>query len=118
MYPDERATETLRRKGLEEAGATLIPGPLLLVYEYIGKNHNFVCGDKHSVSLVFRCTLAPDAPEPAFERCTAPDDIQTGVRWIPLDKLDQIVLWPNFAARLVAALREPAQGDLYWGDIL
>jgi len=118
MLPDEQATETLRRKGVEEAGACLVPGPLLLVYEYIGRNHAFVCEDKHSVSLVFRCDLAPGSEEPSLTRATARDAIQTDVRWIPLDRLEEIVLWPNFACQLVQAIREPQRGNQYWGDIL
>lgn len=118
MLPDERATDTLRRKGFEEAGASFVPGPLLLVYEYIGKNHGLVAGDKHSVSLVFRCELSASSEEPSIGTATAPDKIQTGVRWVALDQLHTIVLWPNFGRQLVEAIRQPRLGNPYWGDIL
>jgi len=118
LRPNERLPDGVRRKVIEETGAVADVGPLLLVYEYIGVNHNCALGDKHSVSLLFRCSLAADSPEPSLKLATAPDAIQTGVKWIPLSDLHSIVLWPNIATQLIYGLEElHGLENLYIGDI-
>lgn len=117
MRPEENARQTVRRKMMEEAGADVDVGPLLFLYEYIGATHDYVGGDKHTVSLVFQCTLRPGS-DPGMHRCTHPDTIQTDVSWIPLERFPQVLFWPNVAERIVAALAAPPREDPYWGDIL
>lgn len=119
LRANERLPEGVRRKTVEETGAIVDVGPLLLVYEYIGVNHGCQLGDKHSVSLLFRCSLATDSPEPSLEYATAPDAIQTGVKWVPLADLQSVVLWPSIAQQLLKALELPnGLEDHYIGDVL
>lgn len=119
MHANESAVETLRRKVMEEAGAKVDSvSSLLFVYEYIGKNHGYMLGDKHSVSLVFRCTLQAGS-EPSIKNCTKPDAIQTDVCWIPLSELTHIILWPNVAEKLLNTLHSLDDvNNPYWGDIV
>ncbi|WP_437981129.1 NUDIX domain-containing protein [Sorangium sp. So ce117] len=119
VCPNERLTDAVVRKLKEEAGADAVAGPLLFVYEYIGRNHASEAGDKHSISLIFRCELLPGSAEPSMSTCTMPDSIQTGVEWVPLSRLEEILLFPKINRRLLDLLRNPPPAaDPYWGDIL
>lgn len=113
----ERAPEACKRKMLEEAGAAVDVLSFLFCYEYIGENHGFAGGNKHSISLVFRCQLRTGC-QPSMLTCSRPDDIQTDVCWVSLEDLPDLVLYPSCQARIVAALRDPGSvQDHYWGDI-
>jgi 8-oxo-dGTP diphosphatase len=126
---DESAHEALRRKLLEEAGARIAPGPLLFVYEYIGKNHDFELGRKHSVSLVFQCSLEPGS-EPSMELVSSPEKtgardpangrwvVQTGLRWVAVADLKGIQLFPGVQGGLAELLSSGAVGDRYFGDVV
>jgi ADP-ribose pyrophosphatase YjhB (NUDIX family) len=106
IKPNERLEDACRRKIYEETGAEIKTRELLFVYEYIGENHKFFAGDKHSVSLIFRCDLLLGS-EPSMMSATKPDLIQTDVCWIPIEnKLKKVLL------------DKAAFENLYWGDIL
>jgi 8-oxo-dGTP diphosphatase len=114
---NERAPEACKRKMLEEAGADVDVLTLLFCYEYIGQNHGCLGGDKHSISLVFSCRLRAGS-EPSMLSCARPDEIQTGVCWVPLQDLSTLVLYPSCREQIITALRDPsAVQDRYWGDI-
>ncbi|HEU5323125.1 MAG TPA: NUDIX domain-containing protein [Methylomirabilota bacterium] len=114
---NEHAPDACRRKMLEEAGADVDVHELLFVYEYTGAHHNYAGGDKHSISLVFRCSLRPGS-RPSMATCTRPDTIQTDVCWVPLDELPRVTLYPSCQAKIIQAVRDPASiGDRYWGDV-
>jgi 8-oxo-dGTP pyrophosphatase MutT (NUDIX family) len=117
--PDESAHEALHRKFMEEAGAEIDPGPFLFFYEYIGKNNEYFHGDKHSVSLVFRCFLKSGS-EPSMDRCTAPDvERQTGVVWVPFSEFFRIQLFPRAQQQIMTLLnRTSPEDDRYLGDII
>ena len=119
VKPNENMNDACARKVFEETGAEVgSVGNLLFVYEYIGKTHDFYCGDKHSISLVFQCTLK-DGSEICMEKGTNLDDIQTDVCWVPIDELDNIVLLPKFQDKLKAVIDNPSCfANHYWGDIL
>jgi 8-oxo-dGTP diphosphatase len=106
---NERATEACQRKMHEEAGAHVEVRDLLFCYEYIGVNH--------SISLVFLCTRRL-VNEEWLSEPARPDANQTGVRWVALDDLQNIVLYPSCQDRIVEALRRPdVRQNRYWGDI-
>jgi 8-oxo-dGTP diphosphatase len=113
---NERAPDACQRKLLEEAGADCSVDELLFVYEYIGANHDCAGGDKHSVSLVFRCTLVPGS-EPSLAGALKPDAIQTGVCWMPLTELERIILYPSCQRRIRQAVQWNGHDDRYWGDM-
>jgi 8-oxo-dGTP diphosphatase len=118
VLANENLHEACARKFREEAGGLIRPGDLMFVYEYIGVNHGYQAGDKHSVSLIFWCELL-DGPEPSMETCTKPDAIQTDVCWVRLEELDKIELFPKVGKKLQGILREARSIDrIYWGDIL
>jgi 8-oxo-dGTP diphosphatase len=116
---DETLHEALRRKMMEEAGADVDVGPFLFVYEFIGKNHDYFDGPKHSVSLVFKCTLRAGS-EPSITTCTKPEiGKQTDVEWVPLERFGAIVFWPGVPDKIVTLYnRTERADDRYLGDIL
>lgn len=119
MKPHETAHETMIRKVREEAGGEVgSVGSLAFVYEYIGQNHNYIAGDKHSLSLVFWATLKAGT-EPSIDKATEIDPIQIDVSWVPVEELPNIDLWPRINKRLMDLIRlENKKNEIYWGDIL
>lgn len=117
IYPNETAHEALHRKMLEEAGAKVIIKNLLFVYEYIGQNHKYEGGDKHSISIVFLCELQPNS-YPNFADATNTDNIQIDVKWIDFDSFLHVKFWPNVADKILNRLKNMEnESDIYWGDI-
>ena len=92
LHPEELIYDGLRREVREEAGAEIVIGPLLMVWE-LPHGHD---GPNHHIGLVFRCDLAegsrPHKPEPG-------DDFQIGIRWVPLNDLPHVRLLPELMAR-------------------
>jgi len=124
QHKDETVHEALKRKMMEEAGADVIPGPFLFLYEFIGKNHDYFDGAKHSVSMVFKCTLRPGSV-PSMATCTKPQIgeglkiVQTDVTWLPLKDFGKVLFWPTVQDKIVALhQRTDASDDRYLGDIL
>ena len=60
-------------------------------------------GSIHSLTTIFDCTLKEGA-EPSIS--LTPDPNQTGVKWIPLNELSQIVLYPNIREEIVAYVQK------------
>jgi len=101
----------LRRECLEEAGISISIGPLRVVREYIGKNHEFheSDGDAHQVEFYFECDLAPGS-EPRDGEMK--DTNQVDVEWVPLERLGSVRVYPKFF--------EKGLGDfqaIYLGDV-
>ncbi len=118
VLANENLLEACIRKTKEEAGADIRPKDLMFVYEYIGVTHDFEAGDKHSVSLIFRCELI-EGSQPSMKNCTKPDSIQTDVCWVAINDLDKIDLFPKVGRKLMGILNGTAEMDsIYWGDIL
>jgi ADP-ribose pyrophosphatase YjhB (NUDIX family) len=102
---------TLRRECLEEIAASVEPGDLLFVRDYIGRNHEFAAFDRdaHQVDLMFACSVPADY-EPRIG--DGPDSDQTDARWLPLDELATARIYP---AALREALLQPRLA--YLGDV-
>ncbi len=102
---------TLRRECFEETGILISVGPLRLVREYIGKNHEFPesDGDVHQVELYFECGLASGSEPKNGEM---KDANQVGVEWVPLERLSSVRVYPK--------LFQNGLGDfntIYLGDV-
>lgn len=116
---DETVRDALKRKMMEEAGADVDVGPFLFLYEFIGKNHDYFDGPKHSVSMVFKCELRAGST-PSMATCTKPDEkFQTDVEWVPLDRFRTVQFWPSVPERLIELYQATTPNDdRYLGDIL
>src|SRR5258708_22876364 len=89
----ETLPEALRREFMEEVGVPIEVNELVLVRDYIARNHEFADqGDGHQLDLCFRCTLLADEI-PA--NGPHPDPWQVGVEWLDLSDLDAARLYPS-----------------------
>ena len=115
QHAGETLQQTLLRECREEIGCHVIVRDLLYLREYIGKNHNFSPHHRafHQLEVVFRCELPPEC-----DPCNGPnrDNMQEGVAWLELDKIDSYPFFPK-------AIKHCFTGDgirvdpLYMGDI-
>ena len=111
----ETLGEALKRECLEEAGAPVSVGRLLLVREYIGRNHEFSDhdGEAHQVEFMFECEIVGEySPKDGH----LPDQHQTGVTWLPIGELEKHRLYPKV---LTGILKHgfPSPTPLYLGDV-
>ncbi|MCD1260237.1 NUDIX domain-containing protein [Paenibacillus athensensis] len=93
VEPGETLKEGVRREVFEETRAEVDVGPLAFVYEYAP---HLQSGDYDSptpsIHLIFECYLkegsVPHIPD-------TPDLNQSAVKWVALNELDAVLLYPN-----------------------
>lgn len=115
----ESLEEAVCRECREEIGCDVIVHDIAFVRDYIGNRHeenlegfidenNYV----HQVEVMFRCSLAPGATP---KNGPGADSWQTGVRWLPLDELQESRFYPH---AMLSQLIEGESGvPIYLGDI-
>ncbi|WOO41146.1 NUDIX domain-containing protein [Rubellicoccus peritrichatus] len=110
----ETLEATLKRECLEEIGIAPVMGPIAYVREYIGRNHTFKEAHKdfHQIEVVFRCSLPNGETKVGIDM----DKNQIGVRWIPLDELEQLDFFPAVLKEYINN-GEVAIDREYLGDI-
>jgi ADP-ribose pyrophosphatase len=110
----ETLQEALKRECTEEISADVEIGELKYIREYIGKNHEFAQWDSdiHQIEFMFLCSL-----KPGVELCpgTVPDEMQTGVEWLDISKLDGYRLYPKSLSKVVKGNGELSP-IVYLGD--
>ncbi|MDF2036076.1 NUDIX domain-containing protein [Cytobacillus oceanisediminis] len=109
VEPSESVIDAVKREAKEEASVDVMVGPLAFVYEYAPHLNEFRYGQIHSLGLMFECQLmegsSPEMP-------SAPDPKQTGVRWVPLSELSNIVLYPNMKDHILEYVKHKRNIDL------
>lgn len=114
QHHSESADEALRRECREEIGCEVTVGSLAFLRDYIAADHEFAASDGwfHQVEAYFFCELVPGA----VPRVTGEGDtFQTGVGWIPLDRLADEPLWPKALAGWLATPASQRPG--YVGNV-
>jgi 8-oxo-dGTP diphosphatase len=95
----ESLIEAVKREAWEEAGIEVEVGPIAFVHEMaphlLSESSETTI---HQISIIFDCKRKehsiPKLPETR-------DPNQTGVKWIPLSKLHEIVLYPNIKKHII-----------------
>lgn len=92
----ESIIEAVKREVREEANVEVEVGPLAFVYEYAPHLNTSIYGTSHSLSLMFECKIMQGRPSLPDN----PDPNQINVKWVQLDKLEEIVLYPNIKEQI------------------
>jgi ADP-ribose pyrophosphatase YjhB (NUDIX family) len=110
----EALPEALKREVMEEAGVAVEVNELVLVRDYIARNHEFAAeeGNHHAVEICFRCTLLQDEVPTTGAR---PDKGQTGVAWLDLTEPSAERLYPRTLRKVL--LEHDRSGPIYVGDV-
>ena len=99
----ETLIDAVKREAKEEASVDIEVGDVAFLYEYAPFKNADKYGLVHSITTIFDCTLKEGA-QPRIS--LTPDPNQTGVKWIPLNELSQIVLYPNIHEEIVAYVQK------------
>ena len=100
---NESLIEAVKREAKEEASVEIEVGDVAFLYEYAPFKNMNKYGSIHSLTTIFDCTLKEDAT-PSIS--LTPDPNQTDVRWVPLNELSQIVLYPNIREEIVVYVKK------------
>jgi ADP-ribose pyrophosphatase YjhB (NUDIX family) len=111
----ETFENALKRECLEEIGAEVKVGNLVLVREYIGKNHEFAFkhSDSHQMEYMFLAGLKSAIN---LDAATNVDDYQIGIEWIELSKLKANNVYPKILKELIDENGE-ILSPVYLGDV-
>jgi ADP-ribose pyrophosphatase YjhB (NUDIX family) len=96
----ETFIETLKRECLEELGAKVEVGEIVLIREYIGKNHEFSQEHSHvhQIEYMFKCKL----DEPINKsNITNLDFQQIGHKWIDLKDIKNNNIYPKVIKEVI-----------------
>ena len=109
----ETLVEAIQRECMEEAGIQVSVGDVVFIRDYIEKNHEFAgqIPGFHQVEIMFRCEITDGR---SLGKGTEMDTRQIGVRWLPLDTLDQYRLYPAILKEIIPL---GTTGCIYLGDV-
>lgn len=110
----ETLPDALARECMEEIGTDVTVRELLFIREYRSDRHEFaaVSPSVHQVEFFFECAISDDY-EPT--QGALPDLGQEEVRWMPLDELGSVQLYPRAICPHLAELNH-TQHPVYLGD--
>ncbi len=95
----ESIKEAVIREAKEEADIVVEVGPLILVYEYAPHLADNEFGPLHQVNFIFHCYRSSKTVAQMPE---TPDPHQTAVKWVPLTKLLDVMLYPEISPKIIA----------------
>jgi ADP-ribose pyrophosphatase YjhB (NUDIX family) len=111
----EKLTDALIRECREEVNAEIEIEDLVLVRDYISRNHEFSDIDEecHQVEFMFLCrALNPDEVGVGAE----PDTGQTGVEWLDLNRKGDYLLYPKALWDIIDDIKVRGH-KVYMGDV-
>jgi 8-oxo-dGTP diphosphatase len=83
-----------------------------LIYEYAPYVHARGSAP-HALHLIFDCTLK-EGSVPGMPK--HPDPNQTGVKWIPLSELENIVLYPQIQSQIIQYAKDRQRNIAFLED--
>ena len=109
--------QTLKRECIEEIGREVKIGDVILIREYIGKNHEHAQFDynTHQIEYMFLCALRGENTE--IQNGINPDDGQIGAEWLPISKLLTYRLYPLQMRRYLVDYNDGKSIPIYLGDV-
>jgi 8-oxo-dGTP diphosphatase len=112
----ETLTEAVQRECIEEVGARVHCGDLVVVRDYIGRNHEFAHDhpDYHGVEFYFLCSLEDTSLVTMGQH---PDVTQVGIQWIQLSELSEMAIYPKVLRPLLKRIIEGESHPVYLGDV-
>lgn len=109
---EETLHDALKREVWEETRAKVTIGKLLAVWDSIPPSDD-PYGNVHKITHLFSCELNVDS-EP--QKPEQPDPNQIGIRWVSLDKLHTIQLYPDLGDDLLEVIQGKLS-DVFYGTI-
>lgn len=114
LEPGESIEQCLIREVREETTAIVTIGRFLFAQEYFPPYLNYKYGRRHSVGFIFEAHLHPES-EPHLP--ANPDRHQIGVDWVPLKKLPDQPLYPEYANFLIKCLKKSGKLSFFLRDL-
>ena len=101
----ETLREAVVRECREELGVEVEVGELRFVHDYIAALDEFSIdgSDVHQLDVIFNARILSGEPGTG----SAPDTIQLGIQWLPLDRLEEDRLYPKALRRLLNQANPP-----------
>ncbi len=109
VHLGETLHDAVKREVWEETGARVTVGKLMAVWEYIPPEDD-PYGNVHKIGHLFNCELVADSEPNMPEQ---PDPSQVGIRWVSLEKLDTIQLYPELGQDLHRIIRGELDNVFY-----
>ena len=109
--------QTLKRECIEEIGQEIEIGDVILIREYVGKNHEHAEFDynTHQIEYMFLCTIKGGSTK--IQNGFNPDDGQIGVEWLPLRELVTYRLYPRHMREYLVDYNKGKTIPIYLGDV-
>lgn len=104
----ESARETVIREIYEETGLFTTVDSFIMLFEYEPKKCNYGFGERHAMSLFFRCQLtgSNEIKEPLIpDVSTIDESMVSEAVWVDIKALDSINLVPNINDELIEYLK-------------
>ena len=113
---NEEIRVALKRECYEELGVDIVIKDIIFVTEYMADKHNQSIQKKgfHQIDMFFECELIGSVN---IDSATEIDKTQVGYDWISIDKLKNIVMYPEGLKDRIKSFTAKKKGEIYIGEV-